>query len=115
MSLKRVTMIAVFLSVVLSTSTVFSEQSGKIIGWGEQVVGVDLDSGFVAVGGGRSFNLGLEADGSVVAWGKDDYGQCDVPIPNANFVAVAAGGEHSLGLKADGSVVAWGRNQYGQC
>jgi hypothetical protein len=53
--------------------------------------------------------------GPIVAWGMNDYGQCNVPSPNESFVAVAAGGYHSLGLKVDGSIAAWGRNQAGQC
>jgi len=55
------------------------------------------------------------ADGSIVAWGTNDYGQLNVPEPNADFVAVAAGAFHGLGLKADASVVAWGRNDTGAC
>jgi len=57
-------------------------------------------------------------DGSIVAWGCGgpyDYGQCNVPIPNANFVSVAAGFRHNLGLKGDGSIVAWGWNGDHQC
>jgi alpha-tubulin suppressor-like RCC1 family protein len=53
-------------------------------------------------------SLALKADGSVVAWGYNYAGQCNVPPPNSNFVAVAGGDMHSLGLKADGSIVAWG-------
>ncbi|MFH1107985.1 MAG: hypothetical protein V1790_02135 [Planctomycetota bacterium] len=53
--------------------------------------------------------------GLVIAWGYNEYGQCDAPAPNAEFVAVDGGYHHSLGLKTDGSIVAWGRNQYGQC
>ena len=42
--------------------------------------------------GGRSITvLGLKADGSIVAWGYNDYGQCNVPSPNTGFVAIAAG------------------------
>ena len=52
---------------------------------------------------------------TVVAWGGNDYGQCDVPSPNSGFIAVAGGFGHSLGLRSDGSIVAWGRNDYGQC
>ncbi len=64
------------------------------------------------VGGGYP----LEGAGySVVAWGDNSLGQCEVPPPNSGFVAVAVGGSHSLGLKADGSIVAWGANDYSQC
>jgi hypothetical protein len=44
--------------------------------------------------------LGLKADGSIVAWGSNDGGQCDVPEPNTGFVAIAGGGSHRLGIKA---------------
>ena len=58
--------------------------------------------------------LGLKTDGSVVAWGRNNFGQCNVPLPNTGFVAVAAGAHFSLGLKSDGSVIAWGENDQGQ-
>jgi len=89
--------------------------SGSIIGWGSQVVGVDLSGPFVAVAAGQYHSLGLKADGSIVAWGYNANGQCEVSAPNTGFVAVAAGYSHSLGLKADGSIVAWGSNYDGQC
>lgn len=52
--------------------------------------------------------------GTIVGWGYNVHGQCDVPDGN-DFVAVAAGWHHSLALKADGSLVAWGLNDDGQC
>jgi hypothetical protein len=39
--------------------------------------------------------------GTVVAWGWNNYGQCNVPAGLSNVVAVAAGGYHSLALKVD--------------
>ena len=72
------------------------------------------NTGFVAVAAGGDHSLGLKADGSIVAWGYNGYGQTNVPAANTGFVAVAAGGDHSLGLKADGSIVAWGYNGDGQ-
>ena len=44
-------------------------------------------------------SLGLKQDGSIVAWGNNEYGQCNVPEPNTGFTAIAAGWYHSLGLK----------------
>jgi uncharacterized delta-60 repeat protein len=52
--------------------------------------------------------------GSVVAWGRNDYGQTNVPEDLTNAVALTAGVYHSLALKNDGTVVAWGYNNYGQ-
>ena len=63
----------------------------------------------------RGVTLAQDSDGSILAWGYGDLGQCDVTLPNTNFTAVAAGGAHSLGLKTDGSIVAWGYNEFGQC
>jgi hypothetical protein len=57
---------------------------------------------FVAVAGGQNHSLGLKTDGSIVAWGRNDFGQCNAPLPNADFVAVAGGGNHSLGVKGGG-------------
>jgi alpha-tubulin suppressor-like RCC1 family protein len=53
--------------------------------------------------------------GSIVAWGDNGYGQCNVPSPNEGFASVAAGRDQSLGLKADESITAWGRNDSGEC
>jgi alpha-tubulin suppressor-like RCC1 family protein len=47
---------------------------------------------------------------SIVAWGRNVDGECNVPAPNVDFVAASAGCLHGLGLKADGSIVAWGSN-----
>ena len=58
---------------------------GSIVGWGSQVIGVDLSQGFVAVVAGRYHSLGLKSDGSVVAWGDNKYGQTNLPAPNADF------------------------------
>ena len=46
----------------------------------------------------------MPAQASIVAWGGNTDGQCDVPAPNSGFVAVAGGGFHSLGLESGGSI-----------
>ena len=65
---------------------------------------------FVAIAAGGGHSLALKTDGSIAAWGKNDFGECNVPEPNTGFTAIAAGESHSLGLKTDGSIVAWGSN-----
>jgi hypothetical protein len=64
----------------------------------------------------------LKSDGSIVGWGNNTYGQCDVPEPNTDFIAMSGAsvfsestGIHCLGLKSDGSIVGWGDNTHGQC
>lgn len=66
------------------------------------------------VSAGVHYTVGLKADGTVVAVGYNEYGQCDVSDWR-DIVAVFAGHWHTVGLKADGSVVAVGYNGYCQC
>ena len=68
---------------------------------------------FTAVSAGGNHSCGLGADGSVVCWGSNEYGQA-TPPQTASFTAVSAGGAHSCGLGADGSVVCWGYNVRGK-
>jgi alpha-tubulin suppressor-like RCC1 family protein len=58
----------------------------------------------------------LKADGSVLCWGFNGYGQVS-PIPGNGpgvFSQVSAGDFHSCALKTDGSVACWGQNNSGQ-
>jgi hypothetical protein len=70
--------------------------------WGQPVVVVPrgLEAVSVAIAAGGFHSLRVKADGSMVAWGRNNYGQSNVPAPNGGFVAVAAGDQHNLGLKA---------------
>ncbi len=61
-----------------------------------------------------TFALGLKEDGTVVATGNNEDGQCN--ITNwSDIVDIAAGLNHSIGLKSDGTVIATGRNRFDQC
>jgi len=61
-------MLCLSLAGLLPTQTALAGlPEGSIIGWGSQVVGVDLDRGFVAIGPGGSHSLGLKVNGSIVA------------------------------------------------
>jgi hypothetical protein len=68
----------------------------------------------VAIAAGAWHNLALRADGTVLAWGYDFYGQCDVPPGLTDALAIAAGGYHNLALRANGTVWAWGYNDHSQ-
>lgn len=69
--------------------------------------------------------VALMTDGTLRAWGFNNYGglgdgtRVDQPVPVAvpglsSVVAVAAGHGHTVALKADGTVWTWGYNQSGQ-
>jgi alpha-tubulin suppressor-like RCC1 family protein len=89
----------------------------------------------VAIAAGENHSLALCSDGTVAAWGYNNYGQLGdnqvsgpsslvaVAVNTASgvsalfgktVVAVAAGANHSLALCSDGTVAAWGYNGYGQ-
>ncbi|MBV8858902.1 MAG: S8 family serine peptidase [Acidobacteria bacterium] len=78
-----------------------------------------------AVAAGGYHAVALKADGTLVSWGDNQFGQlgdnggASSSTPRAvaglsNVAAVAAGVEHTVALKSDGTVWAWGRNQSGQ-
>jgi len=80
-----------------------------------------------AVAAGTRHSLALLSNGTVMAWGADEWGQLggggealtmsDVPIqvPGlTNVKAIAAGANFSLALLANGTVMAWGGNDAGQ-
>ena len=77
-------------------------------------------TGVVSIAAGSKFSLALLKDGSIRAWGENQYGQLgDGTTENrlrpvavtgiANAVAVSAGGlDYSAALLADGTVMTWG-------
>ncbi len=88
------------------------------------------DKTVVAVVAGAQHSLALCADGTLAAWGRNDYG----PLGNGNsnisygpvavtqtgllagkiVVAAAAGGYYSLALCSDGTLTSWGNNDNSQ-
>ena len=71
-----------------------------------------LKKGLLAVG--YTHFVTLQDDGSVAAFGNNEYGQCNVDGWR-NVIKVAAGDFHTVALKSDGTVSAVGDNRYGQC
>jgi alpha-tubulin suppressor-like RCC1 family protein len=81
----------------------------------------------ISAGGGAlgSHTLALKQDGTVWAWGSNEYAQLGdgttisrsspAQVANlTNVIAITAGWSHSLALKQDGTVWAWGYNSHGQ-
>ena len=87
----------------------------------------------VTIAAGSGHNLALCSDGTLAAWGYNNYGQLgdgtliNRLVPAAvnrvsgtsalfgkTVAAISAGGEHNLVLCSDGMIAAWGRNNHGQ-
>jgi alpha-tubulin suppressor-like RCC1 family protein len=77
------------------------------------------------VAAGWSHSLALGSDGTVWAWGDNQYGelgdgnliQSDTPVKLvglSNVTQIAAGDDWSLALRSDGTVWAWGNNLYNE-
>jgi alpha-tubulin suppressor-like RCC1 family protein len=68
----------------------------------------------VAVAAGTSHTAALRNDGTILCWGRNSYGQTNVPPGLSNVVSINAGSDHTVALKSDGTVAAWGDNSYSQ-
>ena len=77
------------------------------------------------ISAGYKHTLAIKKDGTVWAWGNNQYGQLGngnnidsfVPVQVkglTDVVEVSAGYDFSIARKKDGTVWAWGNNQYGQ-
>ena len=63
---------------------------------------------------GKAHTAALKTNGTVIAVGNNDDGQCNVS-GWTDIVAISAGSYYTVGLKADGTVVAVGNNKNRQC
>jgi alpha-tubulin suppressor-like RCC1 family protein len=74
--------------------------------------------------GGASHSARLKQDGTVWAWGRNDYGQLGdgttarrtspVQVPGLTGVVALSARDHTVALRQDGTVWAWGYNGQGQ-
>lgn len=72
-----------------------------------------------------NFSLAIKSDGTLWAWGRNDYGYLglgDYSMPNIptqvgtsnNWLNVSSGINHTIALKSDNTLWAWGKNGYGE-
>jgi alpha-tubulin suppressor-like RCC1 family protein len=80
---------------------------------------------FKSVSSSQSFTIGIKTNGTLWAWGRNDFGQLgDGTTVNkttptqigtaTNWQTVSTGTNHSLAIKTDGTLWAWGVNSSGQ-
>lgn len=83
------------------------------------------DNDWTTLSAGLGHSVAIKSDGSLWAWGSNDYGQLgdgslsssSQPIRiglDRDWVAISAGKYHTFGIKADGTLWGWGRNVEGQ-
>ena len=59
---------------------------------------------------GGQHSLALKSNGTVLAWGTNNTGQCDVPIGLTDVILIESSSKsfNTVVLKSDGTVVVWG-------
>ena len=107
----------------------YNEYGNLGVGFASPAVSVPMQIGFnndiTHISAGLYHNLAIRANGTVLSWGFNYYGQLGNgttvetmtpgPVLNlTNIVHVAAGDQHSLAVKSDGTLWVWGSNDSGQ-
>ena len=86
---------------------------------------IGTNSNWTVVGSGSYHSFGIQADGTLWAWGRNNFGQLGdnttinrlTPVQvgtTGNWAAITGGYEFSIGLQSNGTLWAWGNNNYGQ-
>lgn len=97
--------------VVQADGTVVSIKGNNVIPYRE---GGIAWNNIVSIVCQNATTVGLKTDGTVIAIGNKDFGQCNVQNWN-NIVAVDRGAFHTAGLRADGTVVVAGGSIFRPC
>ena len=101
-------------TAISSGGTALNSSGTVVWGWDGESAGNNTNVMAISASSG-GHTLALKSNGTVVAWGYNDYGQTDVPPGLSNVTAISAGGAcpydcggSSVALRSDGTVVAWG-------
>ena len=100
--------------LALKSDGKISSWSGGFSPYGETNTSALSNSFVTAIAAGYQDSLALKSDGTVYAWGYNQYGQTNVPSGLNGVTAIACGDYHDLALKSDGTVAGWGQNTYQQ-
>lgn len=68
----------------------------------------------VEVAAGAAFFAARRSDGSLVCWGDNSFGQCNVPASLGPVISVDTGTTFTVAVRADGTLRAWGSNSQGE-
>lgn len=80
--------------------------------WDDSIDDIKGWTGIKSISSSWNHIAALKSDGTVVACGNNEFGQCNVEEWN-DIVAVSAGCEFTIGLKSDGTVVFCGSDKEG--
>jgi hypothetical protein len=61
-----------------------------------------------AISAGYDHVVALKSNGTLVAWGSNEFGQTNIPAGIGSVAAISAGFCYSVALTSNGTVVAWG-------
>jgi hypothetical protein len=102
---------------VMSEAGFAINQSGQIVGWGNDysvglLSGIPPGSGYVSVVGAYQAVFALNQAGEILAWGSDEYLLISQRPTGGGFTKVVENGDATaLALAADGSIRAWGYDE----
>ncbi|MBN2159377.1 MAG: PASTA domain-containing protein [Spirochaetes bacterium] len=110
--------------LIIEQSPVYNDpefESGVPVGTAIDLTVSKGSPSYFQMAAGFEHTLAVKSDGTLWAWGKNDYGQLgddsntnrNTPVSvgsNNTWVSVAGGCSHSLGIQSDGSLWAWGAN-----
>ena len=88
-------------------------------------VQIGSDTNWAFVSAGEDHTIAIRTDGSLWAWGRNNWGQLgdgtrlqrSTPVQigmDTNWAYVSAGAFHTVAIRTDGSLWAWGANEFGQ-
>src|SRR6266404_2523922 len=89
-------------AVLLAAVKTGAAQIGSVTAWGVEVMPlVDPGARFVGMAGGYWHSMAIQSGGTLIVWGLNLYGECNLPGGLAAVAAVAGGWEHTVAVKTD--------------